>query len=244
MGLLNYWSYFTVLGVNKGFLDINQYEYTLNGIYQIYVIFFVAPLVIVVLKLWIDIANDKIDVINIQEKLNEYPKNQTVKLRKSIDQINNNIQKLKVKILNIYIYYAQFYIYISITFIIISLILYYFTKNLNILDCILLAIQFCIMGVFLLLVKVFSNIENMIIRIQYFMFLPIMLIFILPTFNGFFEAKIKLQKYDFDLYSITLKGKTIKNSKLIYLGKENYFFFINDKMTIIPRSEILLLEKD
>jgi hypothetical protein len=81
-----------------------------------------------------------------------------------------------------------------------------------------------------------------------FIWAPIILvlvIYVLPFFDGLVQAKYDIKDNEPDSYNITLSDSNkFDKAKFIYYGKDNYFFIINNRLNIIPKDQIKLLEEN
>lgn len=63
--------------------------------------------------------------------------------------------------------------------------------------------------------------------------------------SGYMDATIKLKLDKLPTFQIDLgSGKTIAQAHYVYYGKDTYFFLENNKLIIIPSSELAKLEKE
>ncbi len=240
MGYINYSFYSYGIGISKSFLDFQQYDYVANGLLgSIYIIFFL-PLIYNVLDAWITLQKVKNKILNVKDKVGLISKKDRKSFENEVKKINYDffdVEKLfwneLQKLLNIY---KNIFILILIL-----IVICYLLKITNLFFILVICIIQSLILYFVLYIFKLRK-QNIINAIVYISFL---FLFGIPAITGYLEAKSHLISNRFDSYTITMKNKTIiENAKFIYFGKGNYLFFVNKKLTLLPKEEIFMLEKN
>lgn len=241
-GLINYISYYSFFEIKPYFLDFQYYDYLLQGIIlHLLLIVVLFPYLfnwyVTLVKL--NSIKDDILVFNeknpIKSKKTSYPIEKVKKeLIKQVDELKNSLTRTSMPIR----------LFVTVVVAILAAV---FLKNMRIVFSLAsLSIGYLQVFIYEWLANRTAMSRNPFMHAS--MWFPMifvgMTIFFVPMVTGYLEAVVNMKEDGFDKYEVIMSNANkLENAKLLYFGKDQYFFLNGKRLLIIPKQEIVSLNK-
>lgn len=241
-GYVGNFTYMTILGVPKEFVDLQYNESIISGFIQNLYLLPALNLAAVLSKNLFEIKKNRKEIESFEKRLSKrsYVNSVNVlslkKLNSKTVKIDSIIREMFEQLFGIYklpLIYIQPLILLALYFKSYGLVSALAFIDVDILS--MFAVSF-------LYKKIIKPKEPFIVKLFGFQTIMLFIIGIVPMLNGYIRARVNLYFNYFNSYKVTTRSKTI-NGDYIYFGKESYFFISDNKIISIPKSEILELQK-
>lgn len=245
LGYANLCAYYRTLGINsQSFLEFGNIEILFNGFIENLPLIFIVLYILLPYFPLFEIRSLKNTANNILSSLPHGYLRERNQLRNAISKA----EKIEITLTDTLIKkrYPPYSLVILIL-VVLNIILITYLANLKRITFALCSIeeQIIIVYTFQLLAKRMITTRKIMSTILAVVPILFIVLLLLSIINGYLEALNMIQTHDFDSYTIeTQRGYNFQDAKFIYFGKENYFFNIDNKLNIIPKSEITLLKKN
>lgn len=242
IGLLNYYVYYSVLGVDIKFLDFEYHQYVFNGFMEnLFLVLMILYLIVIYFTIFYDIYRLQREYFDLKKDV----------LKSNDDELNNKIFEMELKLDGLFNLrdealkrvvriFNRMFAPSLLTIVGGLLISIYFHNYRFIFGFSSFALNLII--IFLLIHFFRRMIQTKDVLYEFmFVLLPtiVFILFALPSITGYFSAKQKIKIDDFKTYSVIIKdAEALDNAKFVYYGKAHYFFYVNGTMEIIPESEV------